>query len=142
MVGATTEARSVVARELHRIVEHRPYLCGVAVDVAFDVRDRVLAHREDGEGLLQPVADVVAMAVDAAGRTVVDLRALLEHGPPQIPVSGVQAARIAGEQFGYLESVGDFLEVHCGSFVAVVAKPRTQRNARCRLAQICPTGRS
>src|SRR4029078_7135190 len=36
-------------RQLHRVVEHRPHLRGIAVDVAFDVRDVLHAPRAHPE---------------------------------------------------------------------------------------------
>src|SRR4051794_24304566 len=46
VVEAAAEAGPLDPGELHRVVEQGSHSRRVAIEVAFDVRDRVLAHRE------------------------------------------------------------------------------------------------
>jgi hypothetical protein len=74
----------------------------------------VLHGREHRQRLGQPVAHLVARALDPATRGVVDGRVRGEDRVEASPVQGVHGSRVPGDQVVDLDAVGDGLQIKHG----------------------------
>ena len=93
--------------EEHRVVDERARRRASPSSVDDRVRDVVHRDREGRERLREPRAHFGILARDATGRGVVDVGVGQEAGVEQIPVLGVDRARVAHQQVVDLDPIGE-----------------------------------